>query len=250
MGHKHTSFPLTYLFDDSPATAWVFSGTGKHVENGRTGFALALSREEKWKPVTADSIWIMNGYNKTPELFLRNNRITEIKLDVNWKPEKTVVMADSMGWHKISIPRQPIREVALRFTKFEKGTDDDVCVSEIALYDRGKKVDLKMPKVVEFTEGDGDCGCGQVFSLIDRSGKQLVSYDFESPCVWSPSRRYVASGGNGLWVVDASAGKIIMRRSLPGWTDITRWHGDDSLELTVSKSDNDFRTKTIRIRHK
>ncbi len=158
LGRKHTSFPLTYLFDNDPATAWVFSGTGKHAETGRTGFAIDLSRDEGERAVIVDGIWIMNGYNKSRELFARNNRITELQVYVNWKLVKTVALADSMGWHKISIPQQPVKDMALRFTKFARGRDDDVCVSEIALYDRGKKVGLKMPKAVEFTEGNTDCG--------------------------------------------------------------------------------------------
>ena len=261
-GHKHTSFPLTHMLDGNPATTWVFSGTGKRLDGSPSGYAITLARERDTKPVAMDGIWIMNGYNKSRKLFLRNNRIVQLKLYVNDVFLKTVTLSDSMGWHKISIPRKPIRSIKLEFTKFKRGRDDDICISEIALYDCGKKVDLKMPKAVEFTEGNGDCGCGQEFHVIDRAGKRLAGYDGQSPCIWSPSGRYVAAAPYGeFWVADASIGKIIMRRTLfkDGyvWTEVDRWEGEHSVVVNVEKStphktkegeyETTHYTKTIKI---
>lgn len=241
LGRKHTSFPLTYLFDGNPGTPWVFSGTGKHELSGRKGYALHLSREEGRKPVTVDSIWIMNGYNKSQGLFLRNNRIIELKLYVNEKLLETVSLTDCMGWHKISIPRRAVRDIYLRFTKFAKGKDNDVCVSELALYDQGKKIDMKMPKIVEFTEGDVDCGDGQEFYVIDRTGKRLERYDMDPPAVWSPSGRYIAEVGytGELWIWDSTTCKLLVRKSMiataAGYAWSVKWRGNRSVVVDIAK---------------
>lgn len=237
LGHKHTSFPLTHLFDNNQATAWVFSGTGKHAEYGSTGFGLHLSREDGRKPCTLDSIWVMNGYNKSRKLFFGNNRITELKLYVDWKFVKTVALTDSMGWHKISIARQPIKDIALRFTKFQKGRDNDVCVSEIALYDRGKRIDLKMPQAVEFTRGDTDCGCGQEFGVINRSGRQLARNTSEGRPSWSPKGTRIAGfysvgKASHLWVVDAHKARVIYDRRCPvQYPFDPAWVGEDTIRV-------------------
>lgn len=262
MGHIHTSFPLTYMFDGDAASTWVFSGKGKRIDGSASGYAVTLARGDGAKPITLDSIWIMNGYNKSRELFLRNNRITQLKLYINSKFEKTVTLDDSMGWHKISIPRQPINEIKLVFTGFAKGPDNDVCVSEIALYDQGKMINMKMPKAVEYTEGNGDCGDGQVFYVIDRQGKQIKDFDRQSPCVWSPSGRYIAAAPYlKFWVIDSSTAKVIMQQTLSGdnwtWTEIDRWKDEHNVVITIEKStpqktkEGDYKTsyytKTIKI---
>lgn len=245
IGHKHTSFPLTYLLDDNPATSWVFSGTGKHDTSEEAGFALTIARDPDMDPVEADGLWIMNGYNKSPELFKRNNRIIQLKLYVNETYLKTVALADAMGWHKISIPKQPLWNVKLKFTKFAKGKDNDVCVSELALYDGGKKIDLKMPKAVIYTPGS-DCGDGQEFYLIDRTGKRLAEDSSEYRCrEWSKSGRYIAGvEGSKLWVADAMAGKVIMRKPLGSGSEpyVTqlRWQGEHFVVATIQMgSDED-----------
>lgn len=262
MGYKHTSFPLTYLFDGDANTAWVFSGKGKKIDGSASGYAITITREWEKKPVTMDSIWIMNGYNKSTELFLRNNRITQLKLYINSKFVKTVTLTDSMGWHKISIPRQPVKEIELHFTAFAKGRDNDICVSGLALYDRGKRIDLKMPRAVEYTDGDGDCGCGQSWYMIDRTGKKLINYDAESPSVLSPSGRYAANVQNSkLLVLDTSTGKIVMRQTITRdketRSEIDRWKDEHSIVISIDKytpdktEDSGYKTdsytKTIKI---
>lgn len=238
LGHKHTSFPLTYLFDNNPATTWVFSGTGKHAEDHEGGYALTLSRDDEKKGVMMDSVWIMNGYNRSPELFLRNNRILQLKLYINQRYIKPVALSDSMGWHRISFPRQRVTELKLRFTKFDKGRDNDVCVSEIACYDQGDKVDLKMPKAVLFTKGDGDCGCGQEYGIIDVKGKWLGSYDmqtFDDP--WSPSGRYIAGLDDYVSIIDTSTGKVVVNAPISlgksSYVDEVDWDGDAKLEVCI-----------------
>lgn len=252
LGRKHTSFPLTYLFDGKPATTWVFSGTGKHGLSGREGYGLHLSfDEDRMKPVMVDSIWIMNGYNKSRELFLRNNRITEMKLYVNQRLLRKVSLTDKMGWHRISIPRQWVGEMYMQFTRLAKGRDNDVCVSELALYDRGKKIDLKMPQAVMYTEGD--VHYGQVWRVISRSGKRIAKDDSKWGPDWSPSGKRIAGcsyvkGIWHLWVVDATAGRVIYDRPSPlqknpcaGWPD------ESTVRLQTDSYPENPTTKTVKI---
>lgn len=219
MGRRHTSFPLTYLVDGDPDTAWVFSGLTDRPDGQPARYAIALTRDWNKKGAAADSIRIMNGYNKSRELFERNNRITELKLEVNGKLLKTVRLSDEMGWHTISIPRQVVRSVRMEFTGFVKGRDDDVCVSEIELLDRGRKIDLKMPKAVVYTEGS-ECGCGQEFCVIDRDGKRLATDDSEGRPHWSPDGTRVAGlyciGETWrLWVVDMTKPAVVYDKRSP-----------------------------------
>jgi hypothetical protein len=239
LGRKHSLFPMTYPFDGNPATTWVFSGTGKHAEYEDKGYALDIERDPDKKAVMMDSIWIMNGYNKSRELFLRNNRIVQLKLYVNEKFLKTVRLSDSMGWHRISIPRQRVRDIKLQFTKFARGRDNDVCMSEIALYDKGRKIDLKMPKAVEFSEGDCPDAADNLFSLIDRSGTSLAEYDIMANPTWSPNGRYFAFADEELSVADTSIPKVILRKRLSKNKTVElggpKWRGNSSVSVTTYK---------------
>jgi|GEM_PF-6870115 len=220
MGHKHTSFPLIYLLDGNPATTWVFSGLGRSWDDSASGYAITLTRGEHRKPITVDCIWVMNGYNKSSELFLRNNRVTQLKLYINDKFIKTAALSDNMGWHKISIPKQPIKEIKLLFTRFQKGRDNDICISEIALYNGDVKVNFEMPQAVIYTPGS-DCGDGQLWCVVNRTGKRLATHDSESQLQWSPNGKYVAGLSQNnqnkwhLWVVDSIKGRVIYDKASP-----------------------------------
>lgn len=219
-GHKHTSFPLTNLFDDNQDTAWVFSGLGVGWDGKAGEFALTLERSECRGPVFADSIWIMNGYNKSQKLFLRNNRIIQLKLHINERFIKTVTLNDSMGWHKISIPRQSIKEIVLHFTKFQKGRDNDICISELALYNGSEKINFKMPRTVIYTPGS-ECGCGQAWYAVNWDGKRIASNDTEGLPRWSPNGKHVAGFSQNsqniwrLWVIDGINGRVIYDKASP-----------------------------------
>lgn len=84
-------YPLAWLFDDNPSTAWVFHYRPdiSHVtptipkEPHGVGTRIRLSRgSELWKrtPITIDAIGIINGYAKSRSAYYRNNRITRLRV--------------------------------------------------------------------------------------------------------------------------------------------------------------------------
>lgn len=259
-GYVHTSYPLTYLFDDDPRTAWVFSGTGKCWRDGETGF---------WKsryavlitpvaPLEVDEVRIMNGYNRSRALFQRNNRVVQMKISADGaidgnggsssKLVKTVALKDSMGWHSVSIPRRRLQSLMLSFIGIKRGRDNDVCVSGIELYNRGRKIDMRMPKAVHFDAGGIDDGCRPIAPyrkdshlLSVRDNVPLVRNDwYELGMQWSPSGRFACSSvedskGKSLWVADAEQGKVIYRAKMPVVKNFyltgVRWLGRGKLAL-------------------
>lgn len=139
---KFPHFKLGHLMDNNANTPWVFRGKGTaNVFSPTWGkrHALLFTRE---KAVEIDEIWIMNGYNKRKDLFYRNDRVVQMGIGINDKKIKVAALSDKRGWHKVSIPRQKVTDVLLEIIGVRKGrgADNDICLSEIAFYNRGKRV--------------------------------------------------------------------------------------------------------------
>jgi hypothetical protein len=156
-GRRHTSYPLVYMLDGDPKTAWVFSGTGKVEDEPARWRSPYTVRIEAEKPFSVDGLRLMNGYNKSVEVFQRNDRIVQVRVSLDGTPVKTTALADSMGWHTVSLPRRRVRQVTIELTGIKRGPDKDVCLSELELMDGGKRVDMHVPKVVLYNHGS-DCG--------------------------------------------------------------------------------------------
>lgn len=223
---KHTSHPLTYLVDGDTKTAWVFSGDkarikaeGLWTEPGKKEPGTFRESINIRGATVADSLWIMNGYNKSPEVFRRNNRITQVSIYRKGKLLKTANLKDRMGWHRIALPRQPIWNMQIVFTGIRKGTDDDTCISEISLYDGKRKIDFNLPKMVLYTDGD-ECGCGTEYSVMTRAGKQMFTSTVDEDHDWNPSGRLLAGthvskdGRTSIWAVDVVKGKVIRNKPI------------------------------------
>lgn len=135
-------FKLPHLLDGDSKTPWVFRGQGqKNVFEPTWGSRFALSLEAT-KPVVLDEIRLMNGYNKRPDLFYRNDRVVQVGIAINGKKVKTAFLSDKMGWHAVSIPRQKVETMVIEFVGVRKGKgpDNDVCLSELAFFNRGRAI--------------------------------------------------------------------------------------------------------------
>ena len=233
-GRRNMNYPLTYLFDDAPATAWVFQGKGRPwdtLDKELNGAPFALVLVPK-KPVVLDSLCLMNGYNRSPSVFQRNNRVTQIRLTVvaaSGNTTRTVTLSDKMGWHSVALPHQAITKLRIELTGFQRGRDNDVCLSEIALFNGSQKIAMHMPEAVVYSDGEGEQYLPSDL-LINRQGKLLARADMEET-QWSPSGRYVLGieGTQSLWLADAHNATILVRPQ--GSWETAAWKSDYVAEV-------------------
>jgi hypothetical protein len=261
-GVRHTSYPLTHLFDGRPETAWAPSGKGvisapngpipACLDDGRTVITLYPD-----KPVAITAIRLMTGYNKSPELFAANDRAAEVRLTVNGgyiekAPRnleaftKTAALKDSMGWHTVSLDGRKVWSLRIEVTRRHKGTSGDLCLSELELYDGDTRIDMHMPEVVRFTRGD-ECGCGLTHWLMQRDGTRLCHDDGEqlgleeatdADAAWSPGGRFVAvieynkkQKSDFLCVFDAATGERVVHQAIHTAALNLKWRGEKTVVL-------------------
>ncbi len=211
------SFPLSFLFDNDPQTAWVYSAQSKEFSepfHNRYGIQLKPT-----KPIIIDGLRLMNGQNASRVRFLRNKRVTQIRVTMETgkaKIVRTFSLPDRMGFHNVSLPRHKINSLMIEFVGLKNGSgDNDLCLSELQLTNGGKKIDMQMPRAVMFYDGaEGDAGA----SYLLRGNTMLdgIGMDYGYSNEWSQNGHYVAglSGGGGhqyLWIADARQGKIVRR---------------------------------------
>ncbi len=88
-GSIHTSYPLYFLFDGRPDTAWVYSGLPLSKRPNTGDWEMSdppsrILRPSFWcyfdKPIEISSVRIMPGYNKSSAVFSRNNRVTNLEV--------------------------------------------------------------------------------------------------------------------------------------------------------------------------
>ncbi len=223
-GAIHGSYPLQYLIDGDPATAWVFSGKPSLAHAGiDTKLAdrryLALASEE---PVRIDGIRLMNGYNKSEEVFFRNDRVIELEV-WNTATDKRLAKAklpDARGWHTIRFPAVRTSNIRLKFTGLAPGVERDLCISELRLTHQGQDISFQMPSAILSTSGS-DCGCGTTWDVVSRRDTLIArGSGGESPDpVFSSDGRFVAGYDQTpkslrFWLVDLAAGKSVYTQTL------------------------------------
>ncbi|HEY0866155.1 MAG TPA: hypothetical protein VGE01_02180 [Fimbriimonas sp.] len=171
-GSTHHSYPATYLFDENPATAWVFSGLSPAQKVSKNYIGKEEAKPTYWirlrlsRPTVLDGFEIMNGYNKSAKTFRKNRRVTEVEVwdGTTWfesdhdRPLKSTRLSDRMGWHRVSLPKRKYENgLTLRFTGFRGDPSLDVALSGIRLLKNGRPLNVRALQVVGFTNGS-DCG--------------------------------------------------------------------------------------------
>lgn len=244
-GTKYSSYPIPLMLDGDAKTAWVYSAKStefdKSIFGSRYGFVLTPST-----PVTLDALRIMNGQNRSRARFLANHRALKIRVTQELTDKKKVVteakLADAIGWHNIKLPRHKIKSLKIEFLDFKRGNskNSDICISELELIDKGKKIDWRMPRAVMFYDGLEGCTSSL---LISRNGKMIdgIASDVGYADEWNSSGRYVVGlngGGNYVWIADVWTGKIIRKIKFPGSDEIPdnpqinyRWRSAQILEI-------------------
>lgn len=272
---SHRQFPLSHLFDGDAATTWADSSARKTSEiDGpwRTRFGLRINPENSAR---IDELWIMNGYNKNRDLFKRNDRIIEMQIWINDTKVKTVRLSDRMGWHKIKLPPNNFRNVGLLFTGIRKGDgpDNDVCVSELALRYKCRKIEMKMPQSIFFEDGNYSGDAPLDCALIASRGGKVITQGVRPGFglheeKWNPKSNLVASAWRTfdkaksgrektlLWAADANRKQVVLRGFLPdqkndsGYSKELAWLNDKTLEVRWIEEDysTDVIKETIKLR--
>jgi hypothetical protein len=263
-----TGHQLTHLLDNNPRTAWVFSGKPTHKPNQMGRYTIDIYSH---KPHSVDSIRLMNGYNRNAKLFWRNSRVVQVQITVEkllvgvdimkraylpetakWHKTKTVNLSDRMGWHKISLPRQCTQRIRITLTGIRRAPANDICLSELGLYNRGRKIEMRMPKAVLLGISGGEAGGYE--KLISRHGKHIATSGLEA-APWSPGGRYVSSINlnkrhgrtwTELWIADVAQGRIIFRTHIAtNGIEHLRWKDNETLVLTFR--DGEYPTRIFKI---
>ena len=236
------AYPLSLMFDNDPATAWVFSSVVKEwdKEVWRSPHGLMLEPD---RPVVVDGLRLMNGQNQSRARFLRNDRVTKLRVTMDTgraEIVRTFNLPDRMGWHSVALPRRAVKSLKIEFTGIRRGQGPqrDLCIAELALLRGGRLVDMAMPRAVMFYNGLEGCGASL---LLTRRGEVLdgIATDAGYSDEWSANGRYVCgfNGGNeSVWIADTWRAKIVRRLSHPRRPEFRwlsyEWLGANTLEVT------------------
>jgi hypothetical protein len=166
------SYPIQHMLDGDPKTAWMVGGLWVYREGQsqpeRDPDATLLPKLFFVfpKPARIDGVRIMPGYNKSEEVFLRNNRITGLSLysapdggqfTYIEKPFSTARLKDQMGWQEIKFASREAQVFQIEVTDLVKGADNDFCVSEIQFLSGGKPIEWALTPLFLSTAGS-ECG--------------------------------------------------------------------------------------------
>ena len=232
------SFPLSYLFDNDAKTAWVYSAKSREFFSPfRSRYGIQLKPK---KPVTIDGLLLMNGQNASRARFLSNKRVTKIRVTMVSGKARVVrnfTLRDTMGFHNFMLPHRPINSLTIEFIGLKNGNgDNDLCLSELQLTNRGQKIEMQMPRAVMFYDGmEGDSGA--MYLLRGNVVLDGIGLDDGSSDEWSADGRYVAGASLGggdksqayLWIADTWRGKNVRR--IHGGSFIYSWR-DSRLQLS------------------
>jgi hypothetical protein len=161
---------LGNMLDGDPTTAWMVGGKYRYDDKGGYSEIVADPKGDYVpilfvsfpKAMKIDGIRIMPGYNKSPEVFARNNRITKISIhDWEWNsyldkdepPIAAATLRDEMGWQTVTFAPRELIGIKIEIKDWVKGTDNDFCVSELQLLSGGKPIAWRLTPMLLSTSG-------------------------------------------------------------------------------------------------
>jgi hypothetical protein len=263
------------LLDGDPTTAWMVGGVQVY-SNEKEAFVPDFEPDyvpilfvNLPKAMKIDGIRIMPGYNKSPAVFARNNRITKIDIhDSEWssyfdKDQPPIVAAtlkDEMGWQTVTFAQREISGIQVVIKDWVKGKDNDFCISDIQLLSDGKPVAWQVTPMVLSTFGSSCCGAA--WHVVQRNGKIVREagtneFDF---CSSDPTGRYVFS--NALtqnyfqfYVLDMVKGEFIAHADRPrvtgwyvGYTEVEWRNGGLTAKIDWDEQGARQKQETITLR--
>lgn len=100
------SYGVANLFDASTGTAWVEGASGSGI-----GEWITIGFEA---PRRVKSIHVQNGYQKTPDIFAKNNRVRQIRLQFSGGESQTFTLDDKFSAQLLTL-RSPVTAYWLQF---------------------------------------------------------------------------------------------------------------------------------------
>jgi len=231
-----TRYPITNMCDGQAATAWVFSKKKLHeAEAGISaekpaathgvGVTIRVNRTAG-DPVWMDGIGLINGYGKDRPTYLRNNRIQAVEITLRgrtgnpWTAQFT--LDNTRDLQHIEVPRRQVRAITLTIKHVITGPDDDLCISELALYDGKQQVPWRVTPVVVYNNSNYDCGCGggPEFTLRYATGRPVCAAEkemiFLAVAQQPGTHRVLLCTENEIFLFDLTRNQVAYRRKASG----------------------------------
>lgn len=120
-------YSVNQLYDQNYSTCWT-----EGVEGDGIGQTVTVNFESR---VKINTLNIVNGYNKTYDLYQKNNRVKKVTLIFDDGSEETVELKDSFNISQsISFTEKQTKTVKVRIDEVYKGTKyEDTCLTEMTL---------------------------------------------------------------------------------------------------------------------
>lgn len=213
---------LRALVDGDPGTAWVYCKPSAE-ERARGAGRVPQIWLRPTQPVAADELWLRNGFDKSDELFRRHNRVVEVSVGP-YAEGRRVRLTDRRGWHRISLQEGLRRPIIIELTRQVRGPDDELCVSELALYHHGRRLDFRVPRHVLYNDGGGCCCGSDDYALVSPAWHTVATLhgsELTEPR-WDASGRFVTAltwdqraERHQLAAADLLLGRVLCVRDLP-----------------------------------
>jgi hypothetical protein len=115
------------LFDNDPTTAWVEGVDGQGI-----GEWIVIEFDG---PRLVRDIQIADGYNKDRDLYLKNSRVKEMRIEFSDRQKASVVLKDAGAMQSIALPKgQPVAAYWVKFTiesVYPGSKFEDTAISEL-----------------------------------------------------------------------------------------------------------------------
>jgi len=253
---QSTKYPLVNMFDDNSATAWVFHKSWHAIPpyaecddpdgrfNHGIGAELRISSDDVF---VADGIGIINGYAKNRTIYRRNNRITRLHLDCEgWKDNNwrgSYSLKESMEVQRINFPRMKIFYISLEVEDVAVGPDDDLCISELVLFNHGKPIPWRVPAAIFYSNSGANYGCSSMCTGLSKTNGRPV-YHHGKPVGVNGNARLPGTGftligdEHRLYVYDFIRNQFIAEHTFPGRIKELGWidHQHAMVRITGKRS--------------
>ena len=231
-------YPITNMVDGDPATAWVYYKYWKDLPAGTTPstgidhryghgtdvhITLFTSTFDHTSTFVVDGIGLINGYAKSSSTYWRNNRITKIHVYASGEHDNwggNFPLNETRAVQHINLPHQRYNNIDIRIDGVSTGMDDDLCISELVLYNHGKPVPWQLTRTVLANDMIECCG-NPTASLYTHAGGKLTPADRAFRIIAGVAQqpgtsRMLLYAGDTLYLYDMQRSTVLRRRSLPG----------------------------------